>query len=262
MSVAFLRASDSPDPGELRVEASGPSSVAWGTAAGDGEKLNPKTDPNEDSAAVLWSPQSVAAVVADAHWGAAASEVAVEQFVRALRDEARPAHRLGRAVDGIATAMATDPRRIGMSETTALAFVVEGSRVTWANVGDSLLLAAFPNGALTVLNTRDPHFIGAQVLDDVAERPVSFVEASVGSQTLPAGTALLLATDGIEPDASGLDAKELTALMRGDAPVAERLRRILERAGCAAGGGGRDNITAVLVEVGSADRPGRGAVPR
>ena len=72
------------------------------------------------------------------------------------------------------------------------------------------------------------------------------VDVPGGFATTAAAYRAFLATDGLEPVASGLDLPQVAAQLRGEDPLEVRLERLL----LAANGpeGGRDNLALVAIE--------------
>jgi serine/threonine protein phosphatase PrpC len=58
---------------------------------------------------------------------------------------------------------------------------------------------------------------------------------------------VLLATDGLEEDVSGLTLEQAAAILRTGTTAEERARALVERVRSAAAGGGRDNIGLVVL---------------
>jgi serine/threonine protein phosphatase PrpC len=219
----------------LRVVGPGCCGLAVGF-----ESMNPKTWKCEDSVLLAPLPDGAwLAAVADAHWGGLSGELVAGGAVEAWNEarEAAPAARLMQAMyllDGKLMGRGRDA-----SETTALLVHVAGREVAWANVGDSLLYA-FGASGLRELNDPQLRFVGGRPIATMKQPP------SGGAATLAAGDVLLLASDGILPEASMMTPEELTGLLRADEPLTARVERLLrlqnER--------GRDNLGVVAIAIG------------
>ena len=96
-----------------------------------------------------------------------------------------------------------------------------------------------------LLNVLTPFFLGNAPL---AESPAGMAWTQ-GKATLAEGDLLLLASDGLEENVSGLDLAGVEALVRGEGSLAKRVEALVERATDPAQGGGRDNLAVVLSAV-------------
>lgn len=209
--------------------------------AGGHDSINPKHWPCEDSLAVCEVPGGLLALVADSHWGGGASESAATGLGRAW-ERAQAPHLKGRLAKtlllleaGFSMAKSHSDR----SETTVLIAHVTSERVDWVNVGDSFLWVIGPEGP-ELLNQRTMHFMGRV--------PLAVSSAiSSGSRPLAGNERLLVASDGIEPQASGLDEDGVAAYLSGQDLAAE-LEALGARATDGAQGGGRDNLALVYVD--------------
>ena len=224
---------------------------------------------NED--AVFASPRLVA--VADGVGGAAAGEVASQTLIIALAhvDKCRLAGRLDEALAaGIAWGNETigfiadcRPAMAGMSTTvTAVALGDDGYVV--ANLGDSRTYL-LRGGALTRL-TRDDSWV--QLMIDSGEL------TAAQAREHPRRSLVLAALDG-EPDRrpvlTSVDARPGDRLLLcsdglsdvvDDATIEATLGEVADRAACAArlialalAAGGRDNVSAVVADVGERSDP-------
>ena len=224
---------------------------------------------NED--AVFASPRLVA--VADGVGGAAAGEVASQTLIIALAhvDKCRLAGRLDEALAaGIAWGNETigfiadcRPAMAGMSTTvTAVALGDDGYVV--ANLGDSRTYL-LRGGALTQL-TRDDSWV--QLMIDSGEL------TAAQAREHPRRSLVLAALDG-EPDRrpvlTSVDARPGDRLLLcsdglsdviDDATIEATLGEVADRAACAArlialalAAGGRDNVSAVVADVGERSDP-------
>lgn len=247
MTATILLASDHLDKARAEVVVASPG-VAVALTPGEGPSRNSKDQPNEDSVAAVAIPGGVLAVVADSHWGAKAGEMAA------------------RALAGSADAVSPDPQGLEKamldldeeivrrkpsgdeSETTVLAAAVLGRKVAWASVGDSQLWAV-SRGAARRVNDDRHVFAGGRSLAKrriVFETPSLFVES--GELELAEGEVLLLASDGLSPEDSGIGPEEIPGILLGDGPLEARVRALVDRARSASAGGGRDNVALVVVD--------------
>ncbi|RMG09761.1 MAG: hypothetical protein D6731_19025 [Planctomycetota bacterium] len=238
----LLLASDLDRKGARAAVALGPRAAAC-MHTGCGPSLNQKLWPCEDSAALhRLSEGELLACVADAHWGGAASE-AVARELRPAFERAPaslgPCERLLAALveveRGYLAAAAPDE----VSETTALAVYLAGERAAFASVGDSFLLH-LGRRELWQRNRLGAEFLGRRSL------PATPGAVQTGEFRVMRGEVLLLATDGLEPRASGLAWEESARFLRGPGPLAGRLEALLARAAA----DGRDNLALVALEAG------------
>src|SRR5262245_35065775 len=122
--------------------------------------MNPKQWPCEDSVVVVpLDDGGLLAAVADAHWGGLSSEVVVQGLAAAWR-EARstdPVTRLRQALFQLDARL--QQRGKDGSETTVLLVHVQGRVVSWASVGDSLLLVLGRTGGIAIKNQPAPLFV-------------------------------------------------------------------------------------------------------
>lgn len=209
--------------------------------AGGHDSINPKHWPCEDSLAVAEVPGGLLALVADSHWGGGASEAAATGLERAW-ERAKAPHLKGRLAKALLLLEAGFSMAKGQgdrSETTVLLAHVTSERVDWVNVGDSFLWVIGPEGP-ELLNQRTMHFMGRV--------PLAVSSAiSSGSRSLAGNERLLVASDGIEPQASALQEAEVAAFLTG-ADLASELEALAERACDGSQGGGRDNLALVYVD--------------
>lgn len=211
-----------------------------GLAAG-AESMNPKQWVCEDSVALVpLEDGGVLAAVADAHWGGTSGELIASHLAAAWRDArgAEPAARL-RATLFLLDGKLLERGRDDRSETTALLVHVQGRALAWANVGDSLLLVVGRAGA-AIKNHPAPQFMGGRPL---ATLPAGAVGS--GAATLAPGDVVLLASDGLEWQASGLDPEQVAEGLRAEGSLQARLDALLQHASAR----GRDNLGLVAVSV-------------
>lgn len=209
--------------------------------AGGHNSLNPKTWPCEDSLAACVVEDGVLALVADSHWGGAASECAARQLARAWSRSRAPntQARLYKTLLMIEAAFAMERPEKDRSETTVLIAHLTSERIHWVNVGDSFLWVIGSSGP-ALLNERSMRFMG--------NFPIATSNAATsGSRALAPGERVLLASDGIEPEASALEAAQVAEFLPGNDLVAE-VEALATRACDEAQGGGRDNLALVYVD--------------
>jgi len=209
--------------------------------AGGHDSINPKHWPCEDSLAVCEVPGGLLALVADSHWGGGASEAAATGLARAW-ERAKAPHLKGRLAKALLLLEAGFSMAKGegdRSETTVLIAHVTPERVDWVNVGDSFLWVIGPEGP-ELLNQRTMHFMGRV--------PLAVSSAlSSGSRSLAGNERLLVASDGIEPQASALQEAEVASFLPG-ADLASELEALAERACDGSQGGGRDNLALIYLD--------------
>lgn len=246
-----LLASEHPRKGHATLWSPRPN-VVLGTTAGDGDSLNPKLSPNEDSAAVAATRDGIAMAVADAHFGASSSESAARAFVRRMQGAPSVTpETLTRCVVDLDVAVREARRGDDRSETTFLAATLDGTALTWAAVGDSVLFVLAPGAELTRVVPSLGIYLGDRwnlsAMRDAGER---FLEGVLhaGTRTLAPGTVVMLATDGIEEDCSGLSDARIAEVLREDRPLAPRIETLLGLGGRLPRGG-RDNLTVVAMEL-------------
>lgn len=224
-----------------RLEAAAPGVAALLDAGGD-DSLNPKLWVCEDSLAVSAVEDGLLALVADSHWGGAAAEALAQALLpsweRAKAIQGTPRRLVKTLLLAEARLQATRARE-DRSETTVLLVHLSPERVCWVNVGDSLLWALGSHAEPRLLNRRDGFFCG--------NAPLAQTSAwSSGERALAPGESLLLASDGLEPEASGLEPAQAAALLRGHAPGSPAGLAALADAACdPRRGGGRDNLALV-----------------
>lgn len=224
-----------------RARAGLGSSCAALLDAGGHNSLNPKTWPCEDSLAVSQVEGGVLALVADSHWGGGASESSASRLNRCW-ERAKAPHLKGRLAKTLLLLEASFEQtksKDDRSETTVLIVHVAPERLDWVNVGDSFLWVLGAEGP-ELLNQRSMHFMGRV--------PLAVSSAlSGGSRALTGGERVLLASDGIEPQASGMDAAGVAALLPGQ-DLAGELEALATRACDEAQGGGRDNLALIYLD--------------
>jgi protein phosphatase len=232
--------------------------------------LSEKRPMNEDS--FLADAERGIFAVADGVGGADAGEVASQTAVDVLTEAFR--HKLGDGEDvedlmelAIQRAnasihqMAVEHPRFSMMATTIVALHLAGSKATFGHVGDSRLYRLSPQGELT-RETADHSVVeeevraGRMTPEQAANHPSKnvisralgaedSVEVDMKIMDVDEGTAFLLCTDGITRHIPDGEIRQL--LLSAQAPeaiCAEMKDRCYQR-------GAEDNLTAILVQVGT-----------
>jgi len=210
-------------------------------------------------------------VLADGMGGAVGGEVAsacaVDAFAVFMATSREPtAIRLGGALDAanaaIAGRVAADPRLAGMG-TTLIGVVVDGSRVDWVSVGDSLLLSAGQRG---IVRFNADHSVGGMLDEQLARGEITAADAArgrrhllrsaltgdpismidTGDTMLSEGDRLVLASDGILT----LDLAELADLVLGAPTIGEAAEHAVEAID-ALDVAHQDNMTIAVVVTGA-----------
>ena len=232
--------------------------------------LNEKRPLNEDS--VLCDEARGIFAVADGVGGAEAGEVASQTAVDVLDEAFRHRRHDGEDIEDLmelaiqrANAsihqMATEHPRFAMMATTVVALHVEGLKATFGHVGDSRLYRLTPQGQL--LRETEDHSIveeevraGRMTPEQAANHPSknvisralgaeSSVEVDMKTIEIEDGTSFLLCTDGITRHISDGELRDLLVSGRPvDQVCADMKQRCYER-------GAEDNLTAVIVQVGT-----------
>ena len=231
-----------------------PVSRALGRAAcalgkGEGPFLNPKLSPNEDSVLIALRGEQLLAGVADSHFGHQAGERLVrnllEQVEHAWPSDSASLREAVLRADEQGTESVRD-----RSESTFLVTLVAGNAVHWVNIADSVLYLVTASG-IRELNTPSSVFGGGTVsLRTRQQRPAAAgVElADHGTIACGGGDVLLLCSDGILEESSGIPMAEVGAATRRQGTLEERTAALALRACSRGQGGGRDNVGIVAVE--------------
>lgn len=225
------------------------AAVALGT--GSAPSRNPKDWVNEDSLALhRLEDGALLACVADSHFGGYAGEAVARHLKRAFAEApgAAALERLLGALRGVDARLHRDKPEDDPSETTALLVHLAGRVVSFVSVGDSYLFAVGLDGCrpMNPPSGRYPlPFLGGVPTTALPEG----AQPDCGAFTLRPGQALLLASDGIEPDFSGLGPQDVVRHLYGDGPLRDRLEGLQAAADDPERGGGKDNLALVAVEV-------------
>jgi serine/threonine protein phosphatase PrpC len=247
-----------------------PSAIAVEAASVTDRGLSEKRPQNEDS--MLCDPARRIFAVADGVGGAQAGEVASQTAIEVLT-EAFTTHDSGedaedlmeiaiqRANDSIYR-MSREQPKFAMMATTIVALHLDGTRATVGHVGDSRLYRLTPDGqlrretddhSLVEEEVRAGRMTPQQALNHPGRNVISralgaepSVEVDLRTFESEPGTLFLLCSDGITRH---IRDEELSAILRTthglEEACAELKRVCYER-------GAEDNLTAVLVRVGSA----------
>jgi serine/threonine protein phosphatase PrpC len=196
--AAILNGRRHPQLGAVAVKSVSPT-LGLGMTAGAVKKRIPPVEPNEDAGAIVGGPRADLLVVADAHFGALAAEIAVEHVLAAIGDDPPPsdlppAELVALVFEaGVAVRQATTARGCLTPEsatTLALALVTE-HEVQWASFGDSCIVVTHGHEGRR-LDTRRGAYLGQAF--DVGE-----VEElmSHGRYERRDGDCVIVATDGL-----------------------------------------------------------------
>ncbi len=232
--------------------------------------LSDKRPLNEDS--LLVDAARGIFAVADGVGGAEAGEVASQTAIDVLNEAF--SHRIGDGDDAedlmelaIQRAnnsihhMSVEQPRFSMMATTIVALHLDGYKATFGHVGDSRLYRLTPDGKLN-RETQDHSIVeeevraGRMTPQQAANHPSKnvisralgaeeSVEVDMKTIEIQDGTTFLLCTDGITRHVADNELREL--LLSGQAPEAictEMKERCYQR-------GAEDNLTAVIVEIGT-----------
>jgi serine/threonine protein phosphatase PrpC len=225
-------------------------SAACALGAGEGPSLNPKTSPNEDSVFIVERGGQLLAGVADSHFGHEAGE----RLVRGLLEEVEHAWPSDSASLREAVLRADEQGAHGAhdpSESTFLVALVAGNAVHWVSIADSVLWLVTADG-VRELNTPTGVFGGGRrPLRLRAQSPSAegIEPAAHGTIACVRGDVLLLCTDGILEECSGLPMDKVGAAMRPPGSLLKRAAVLALRACSRGQGGGRDNVGIVAVEI-------------
>ena len=203
----MLRGRDHTGLAEISAIAEGPTAVA--ISRGGAAKTYAYRDANEDAAAFAWGDGGALLVVADAHAGCAASELAVASLVERVAslwtgaigpgepwpDAVR--HAIGETHTAVVAAGAAS------RTTLALALVRPGDdRLAWASIGDSHVFRVADGRAVELAagSERASNFLGsaARTAPELVER------IRLGEAPLAGARAVMLATDGLSERGIGL----------------------------------------------------------
>lgn len=233
MFAISLLGRDYPELGPLAVVYA-PGGGALALSRGREPKAYPHTDPNEDAALLVRTPDGVALAVADGHNGAAASERSLE----AVRDAApslvvESADAFERAADTLVRGVAASLAEVAPSRSCLLVAALCGTRCHFASFGDSAL---FRSGARDQVN----------VTNELTLRP------SLASRTLPVPLwcggfdrtreeRVALVSDGVTNFMA--DPRSLPRLLADAADDASAARAVAE---AALDGGAGDNVAVAI----------------
>ena len=231
-----------------------PVSRALGRAAcalgkGEGPFINPKISPNEDSVFIAERGEQLLVGVADSHFGHQAGE----RLVRNLLVQVEHAWPSDSASLREAVLRADEQGAQGVrdrSESTFLVALVAGNEAHWVSIADSVLYLVTADDTREI-NTPTSVFGGGTVsLRMRQQRPTAAGIELAGHGTIASGRGdvLLLCTDGILEESSGMTMGEVGLAARGGRSLVERTAALALRACSREQGGGRDNVGIVAVE--------------
>ncbi|MCB2185103.1 MAG: protein phosphatase 2C domain-containing protein [Deltaproteobacteria bacterium] len=188
--------------------------------------------------------------------GAVAAEIAVACLAKLI-----PPRRASLAEAFVAACRAMDVRAAGEPElahmgTTLTAAVAQEGRLTWCHLGDSRLYL-WRQGSLSQV-TRDDTVVqelldsGSLNREEARVHPTRHLlyeclgcgdcQPACGEEPLHPGDLVLLTSDGLHGE---LPNRDLAAVLAGEGAPADKTARLVSQALEA---GGRDNVTAVLLE--------------
>jgi serine/threonine protein phosphatase PrpC len=211
MPSGVLRGRDHTGGGRIAAIAEGHAAVAL--SRGGAPKAYAHKDPNEDGAAFARGDGGDLLVVADAHAGHEAAEIAVDLLIERFAPEwtassspLLPWPEGARRAAGQAHAAILDRAARGgnLESRTTLAFALVRPRedwLAWASVGDSHVFRvdAAETAELPPPGQEPVHFLGSP------SRTLETLEIRIDSQPLGATRALVLATDGLSEHGIGVD---------------------------------------------------------
>ena len=211
MPSGVLRGRDHTGGGRIAAIAEGHAAVAL--SRGGAPKAYAHKDPNEDGTAFARADGGYLLVVADAHGGHEAAEIAVDLLIErfapewtASSDPLPPWPELARRAAGQAHAAILDRAARGgnLESRTTLAFALVRPRedwLAWASVGDSHVFRvdAAETAELPPPGQEPVHFLGSP------SHTLETLEIRIDSQPLGATRALVLVTDGLSEHGIGVD---------------------------------------------------------
>ena len=231
----ILRGSACETYGEITVR----SAQQWAAALSRGLcSPAPKHDPNEDSCGWLAHGAHAVAVVADAHFGQSAADLAVEHLLMLAKTDLLQGTPTVDRVEWITAALKETNRRVwsapGPSACALLVVWVHHRSLWWGSVGDCRLYLVRDNHS-QVLNPLHGRYVGDR----------RWVSVTKGMHALCVGDRLVLASDGLPECRYGretLGAADVgTAVQSLDAHTG--VRALVQRA---FQGGGEDNVAVVM----------------
>jgi serine/threonine protein phosphatase PrpC len=197
--MAVVAGRSYPRLGALHTKSAS-AALAVGTTAGALLKWTPPLDPNEDVGAVVRGPRADLLVVADAHFGCEASELAVGHVLAALGDDPPPADLSPESLTalvfgtGIAVQHGTSLPECPHpdSRTTLALALVTPDAVQWATFGDSYVLTVHEGVAARLDTPRNAYLGHAFGVEEITAL------MSSGRAERRPGEAVVLASDGLE----------------------------------------------------------------
>jgi serine/threonine protein phosphatase PrpC len=230
-----------------------PVARALGRAAcalgkGEGPSTNPKISPNEDSVFIVERGGQLLVGVADSHFGHQGGE----RLVRGLLDQVEHAWPSDATSlrEAVLRADERDAESVrDRSSSTLLAALVAGNAAHWVSVADSVLYLVTARG-IRALNRATNVFGGGRVTlrtRQQRQEGAGIEIAEHGTIHCDEGNMLLLCSDGILEESSGVSPREVGAAMRSAGSLVDRTAALALRACSREQGGGRDNVGIVAV---------------
>jgi serine/threonine protein phosphatase PrpC len=203
--------------GAIGVSSLG-GTLAVATSAGAVAKAAAPLEPNEDAGAVVRGPRADLLVVADAHHGALASQIAVEGIAAAVGDDPPPADLPDHALEamvyevGLAIRDNTSLGQTARPSRTTLAFaLVTPDAVQWASFGDSVVFVGDATGVAELASRRSAYLGHGFVRAEMA----AFLDR--GRRSRSDSEYVMLATDGLwSLGEARLESLVVDVLGRGD----------------------------------------------
>ena len=197
-SAAVLNGRRHPQLGAVAVRSVSPT-LGVGMTAGALTKVIPPVEPNEDAGAIVGGPRADLLVVADAHFGALAGEIAVGHVLAAIGDDPPPAdlppaELVGLVFEaGVAVRQATTVPGCPTPESaTTLAFaLVTETEMQWASFGDSCIVVTCADEGRR-LDTSRRAYLGQSFDAGEVEELMSH-----GRYERRDGDCIIVATDGL-----------------------------------------------------------------
>ncbi len=183
--------------GAIGVSSLG-ETLAVATSAGAVAKAAAPVEPNEDAGAVVRGPRADLLVVADAHHGSLASQIAVEGIAGAVGGDPPPADLTDHALEamvyevGLAIRDNTSLGHAARPSRTTLAFaLVTPDALQWASFGDSVVFVGDATGVAELASRRSAYLGHGFVRAEMA----AFLDR--GRRPRADSDYVMLATDGL-----------------------------------------------------------------
>jgi serine/threonine protein phosphatase PrpC len=197
-SAAVLQGRDHPHLGGVAVKSAA-ATLAVGMTAGALPKFIPPTDPNEDAGAVVHGPRADLLVVADAHFGSDAAEIALGHVLAVLGEDPPPANlaadelvALAHGAGAAVQRWAADPACPNPASATTLALaLVTDETAQWASFGDSCVVVTHGDDGRR-LDTPERAYLGQAFEIDEVQKLLGH-----GRYERRPGDCVVVATDGL-----------------------------------------------------------------